>query len=158
MSTTGPAGQQPIVVPVGGGKSLPRPDTRGEVTIKLSSDVTGGSCTIWESKRVQGDTGGPGVHSHPEFDEAFYVLAGEYEFSLGKKKVIASTGALVFLPRGTFHTFSSTGLSEGRLLAFAVPGGVEDFFEEMAVADHDVAAAVVGGKHGIVFVDPDRGR
>ncbi len=158
MSTTGAARRQPIVVPVGGGKSLPRPDTGGVVTIKLSSEMTGGACTIWESKRAGGDTGGPGVHSHPGFDETFYVLAGEYQFTIGHEKVIAPTGTTVFVPRGTFHTFSSTGLSEGRLLAFAVPGGIEDFFEEMASADDDLANGVVGRRHGIVFGDPNGGR
>jgi hypothetical protein len=40
------------------------------------------------------------------------------------------------------------------MLAFAVPGGVEDLFQEMAAADashsHDIAA-----RHGVVIVSPE---
>jgi mannose-6-phosphate isomerase-like protein (cupin superfamily) len=125
----------PIVVPPGGGTTFPRPDTGGAVTIKLAREATGGAITVWESHRSTGDTRGPGVHSHPGFDEMFYVLAGEYEFTAAGRRFAAPAGTFVFLPRGMFHTFVSTGAADGSLLGFGVPGGIEDFFEEAASTD-----------------------
>lgn len=119
-----------IVVQRGEGTTLARPDTGGEVTIKLSSEGTGGVLTAWESRRRAGDDRGTALHSHPGFDETFYVLAGEYGFTAGGRTFRAPAGTFVFIPRGVFHTFASTGAAPGRLLSFAVPGGVEDFFEE----------------------------
>lgn len=146
--------QTTIVVPPGGGKAVPRPDTGGTVTLKLTRESTGGAITVWESNRAAGDTGGPGLHSHPGFDEVFYVLAGEYLFTIDGTEFPAPAGTLAFIPRGAFHTFASTGRVDGRLLAFAVPGGVEDFFEEMAAADAS-RSQDVATRHGVVFVSPD---
>lgn len=146
--------QTTIVVPPGGGKAVPRPDTGGTVTLKLTRESTGGAITVWESNRAAGDTGGPGLHSQPGFDEVFYVLAGEYLFTIDGTEFPAPAGTLAFIPRGAFHTFASTGRVDGRLLAFAVPGGVEDFFEEMAAADAS-RSQDVATRHGVVFVSPD---
>ena len=140
-----------VVVAPGEGKTLPRPDTGGAVTIKLSSAATGGAITVWESVRPAGDRRGPGLHSHPRFDEIFYVLGGEYQFLAGGEEFAAPSGTLVFVPRGIFHTFANTDAGEGRLLSLAVPGGVEDFFEEMAFADDEARPEAVGRKHGILF-------
>jgi quercetin dioxygenase-like cupin family protein len=124
----------PIVVPPGAGTTLPRPEIAGVVTIKLAGEATGGAITVWESSRAAGDVGGPGVHSHPGFDEMFYVLAGEYEFTAGGQRFTAPAGTFVLMPRGIFHTFASIGPTEGRLLHLGVPGGIEDALEEMAFA------------------------
>jgi quercetin dioxygenase-like cupin family protein len=124
----------PIVVPPGVGTTFPRPDAGGAVTIKLSSETTGGAITVWESHWPAGDTGRAGTHSHPGFDEMFYVLAGQYAFTAAGRRYLAPAGTFAFMPRGTFHAFVTTGATEGRLLHLAVPGGVEDFFEEMAFA------------------------
>ena len=140
-----------VVSAPGEGHTIPRPDTGGAVTIKVSSDQTGGAISVWESHRSAGDTRGPGVHSHPGFDEMFYVLAGEYEFTAGGETFEATAGTLLFIPRGMFHAFSSTGDTEGRLLAVATPGGVEDFFEEMAVERDSSRTDEVGRKHGVIF-------
>lgn len=137
------------------GRILPRPDTGGTVTIKLPAEATDGAVTVWESRRASGDTRGPGLHTHPGFDELFYVLSGEYQFTAAGERFIAPTGTLVCIPRGVFHTFASTGAEEGRLLSFGVPGGIEDFFEEMMFAEDGSRATTVGGKHGVVFAKPD---
>jgi mannose-6-phosphate isomerase-like protein (cupin superfamily) len=141
----------PTVVRTGEGRTFPRPDTGGAVTIKLARETTGGAITVWESHRAAGDTRGPGLHSHPGFDEMFYVLAGEYAFRAAGRRFTAPAGTCVFIPRGMFHTFSSTGVSDGRLLSLAVPGGVEDFFEESEFATDASRARVVGSKHGVLF-------
>jgi quercetin dioxygenase-like cupin family protein len=81
----------------------------------------------------------------------FYVLAGEYEFTAGREKFRAPVGTFLFIPRGIFHRFASTGDVGGRLLSLAVPGGIEDFFEEVAAQPDPSRADDVGRKHGVFF-------
>jgi mannose-6-phosphate isomerase-like protein (cupin superfamily) len=133
-----------IVIQPGDGRQIPRPVTHGAVTVK----VAGAPATVFETTRAAGDDGGPALHSHPAFDETFYVVSGEWEFVAGDRTLVAGTGSVVHLPRGVFHSFRSTGRLEGKLLGIAAPGGIEDFFEEAAAANED---RMVGRKHGIEF-------
>lgn len=126
----------------GEGDVVARPTTHGSVTVKVASD----KATVFETERAAGDSGGPGMHSHPGFDETFYVVSGQWEFLAGDQNIVADAGTFVHLPRGIFHSFRSTGTMDGKLVVIAVPGGIEDFFEEAArTADDDAA----GQNHGI---------
>jgi len=133
-----------IVLKRGEGRVIPRPTTNGSVRIK----VAGEAGTIFETERATGDTGGPPLHSHPGFDETFYVAAGEWEFVVAGRTILAEPGTVVHLARGIFHSFRSTGRMDGRLLGVAVPRGIEDFFEEAARTSNDGEA---GRRHGIEF-------
>jgi mannose-6-phosphate isomerase-like protein (cupin superfamily) len=85
-------------------------------------------------------------------DETFFVVEGAFRFELDGHPFEAPAGTIVFLPRGTRHRISSTGESPGRLLAFAAPGGIDEFFEE--VADPNTKLSDAFRKHGFVFDDP----
>jgi mannose-6-phosphate isomerase-like protein (cupin superfamily) len=127
------------------GKLISRPQTHGAVTIKIAN----GASTLFQAERSAGDSAGPGLHSHPGFDESFYLVSGEWEFVANDKKIFAEEGTLVHIPRGAFHGFRSTGRLDGKILVIAVPGGIEDFFEEAAQTADDAKA---GHQHGIEFV------
>lgn len=127
------------------GTVFPRPTTHGSVTVKVANQTS----TFFETERAAGDAGGPELHSHPGFDETFYVVSGEWEFVAGDRTIIAEVGATVSLPRGIFHSFRSTGRLDGKLFGVAVPGGIEDFFDEAAQTADDARA---GRQHGIEFV------
>src|SRR5215472_7973723 len=59
----------------------------------------------YEITRGQAGRGmGPPPHSH-NWDEAFYVLAGEVEFTCSGKTVVCPPGTLVHIPAGTVHSF-----------------------------------------------------
>ena len=47
---------------------------------------------------------GPPPHSH-NWDESFYVVAGEVEFTCSGNTVVCSPGTLVHVPAGTVHSF-----------------------------------------------------
>ncbi|MFN2525128.1 MAG: cupin domain-containing protein [Actinomycetota bacterium] len=143
--------REPITVEPTDGLTIPRPDTGGTVVIKVSRDSSGGSMTVYESSRAAGDARGPAPHAHAGYDELFYVLAGEYEFVLSGTTVTATEGSAVFIPRGSWHSFRSSGRSDGRLLTVCTPGGIEDFFDELARAPE--AATSVAAKHGVEFAD-----
>jgi mannose-6-phosphate isomerase-like protein (cupin superfamily) len=125
-----------VILDAGGGTAIRSP-TGGRGKIKVGVEETAGSLTIYESLRPAGDPGGPLLHKHL-FDEAFYVLEGEYMFQVGERLVKASTGAFVYIPGGTIHTFRHSGDGDGRMLTVCSPGGIEAMF---MAPDADTRAA-----------------
>lgn len=145
---------EPLVVAPGEGHLIPRPDTGGAVTVKLPSETTNGAITVFETSRRQGDEGGPGLHSHPGFDEMFYVLDGEFVFTAGARTIKAGAGTFVYLPGGVFHAFHADGDADSRMLGISVPGGIEHAFEEVASLPAGTDPASVARafrNHGIDF-------
>lgn len=55
-------------------------------------------------------------HLHYHDDEAWYVLESTLRVRVGKDEVEASTGAGVFVPRGTAHTYWNPGPGPARYL------------------------------------------
>jgi mannose-6-phosphate isomerase-like protein (cupin superfamily) len=122
-----------IVLKRGEGKLFSRPTTHGSVTVKIANRAS----TSFETERVTDDGGGLELQSHPGFDETLYVVSGEWEFVAGNRRFVADSGTTVYLPRGIFHVFRHTGRLEGKLFGVAVPGGIEEFFEEADLGTHD---------------------
>jgi mannose-6-phosphate isomerase-like protein (cupin superfamily) len=136
-----------VILDPGGGKAIRSP-TGGHGKIKVGVEDTAGSLTIYESLRPAGDPGGPALHKHL-FDEAFYVLEGEYIFQVGERLVKAATGSFVYIPGGTIHTFRHSGDGDGRMLTVCSPGGIEAIFmapdaETRAAAERELGAENVG--------------
>ena len=89
-----------------------------KVTVLASNvDTQGYEITVQE-----GDEGtGPPPHSH-NWDESFYVLKGEVEFSYGDKTGVGVPGTLLHLPAGTVHGFRF-GVGGGTLIEITGQGG-----------------------------------
>ncbi len=85
-------------------------------------------------------TGGEGAwtvpHLHEGMEESFYVLDGEFTFTVGEEIIPAGPGSYILVPRRTPHVMSA-GPSGGRFLTFVVPGGLEDMFLELATLTAD---------------------
>jgi mannose-6-phosphate isomerase-like protein (cupin superfamily) len=106
------------------------------LTYKVRSEQTGGAYSLFEGL-VPAHDGTP-PHIHHREDECFYVLEGEFEFSVGDDTLLAEAGTLVYIPRGTLHAFRNVGEEPGRLLISQTPGGLhERFFEEAGEAAAD---------------------
>ena len=90
-----------------------------KVTVLASNTAT----QAHEITRHQGENGmGPPPHSH-NWDESFYVIAGEVEFTCSGKTVVCSPGTLVHVPAGTVHSFRY--LADGcDVLDFTGQGGL----------------------------------
>jgi quercetin dioxygenase-like cupin family protein len=96
-------------------------------------------------------TGGAGPwtvpHLHRAMEESFFVLDGDFTFTVGDERVEAGPGCYVLVPRGTRHLVTA-GPDGGRCLVLMVPGGQEDMFFELArlgpdaLRDPGVRAAV----------------
>ena len=85
----------------------------------------------------QGDEGiGPPPHSH-DWDEAFYVLLGEVEFTCEGKSHACPSGTLVQVPSGTVHAFRF-GRGGGQMLEFTGPNALAA--QMFAAVDREIPA------------------
>jgi quercetin dioxygenase-like cupin family protein len=109
--------------------------------------------------------GGPPPHIHHREEECFYLLEGTLDISLGEKKLKATTGDFVHIPRGTVHAFRNAGSTTARMLIFFSPAGMDTSFEEVLEPVQNRSAAIppvtdaliarmvgAGPKYGIEFV------
>ncbi len=88
---------------------------------KISTKDTDGDLYIYESSRVK--KGGPNLHVHPDQDEWWYILEGEFVIKVGDKMHRVKAGDSVFGPRGVPHAFSKLGEGTGRMLTTFQPAG-----------------------------------
>src|ERR1043165_2051370 len=70
----------------------------------------------------------PPFHIHPTTDEGFYVAEGDATFLLGNRELSVTSGAFVFVPRGTPHTVWNSGQNPVRGLLVISPANVEHEF------------------------------
>jgi quercetin dioxygenase-like cupin family protein len=99
-----------------------------EVTVLATKAATQGHVFTYQ-------TGMPGngapPHSHP-WDEAFFVVKGNLDFTCAGKVDHCPTGTLVFVPAGTVHTFTY-GPDGGAMLECTGAGSLSvEFFTDMA--------------------------
>jgi quercetin dioxygenase-like cupin family protein len=145
----------PIQVPNGGGKQV---NVLGiPIFIRLHGRDTGGVLSMVESIDLPG--GGPPPHIHHREDETFQVLEGEFEFSVGDKKIMAKQGTTIFAPRGIPHTYRYVGQTPGRLMCIITPAGFEGFFEEIGAMSpqqqQDIPRGMeIAKKFGLEFLPP----
>jgi len=69
------------------------------------------------------------VHRHLDMDEAFYVLEGSGTVTLNDVRHSCETGGTIFIPRNTWHGFSSPD-QELVLLWLMAPPGLDGFFRQ----------------------------
>lgn len=101
------------------------------ITLKLTARETDGRVSVAEIKAPPGN--GVFAHSHRDLDETFYVLDGEWEFTVNGQATRLTTGALVHVPKGVTHAFRNVGPKAATLLDYHHPGGFDLFFEEAGV-------------------------
>jgi len=105
------------------------------VTHKLLSPQTGGGYYLFESEFDP--RSGNGLHVHTYEDEVVYVLEGAIRIRLGDGKLETSEGGVVHLPKTIPHALYNPLQTPLRMLALAIPGGMEIFFEELESALQD---------------------
>jgi len=100
------------------------------MTFLATADDTEGRFALIEAVNRKGNS--PPRHIHHGEDETFYVLEGEVTVSVGDRTIKATTGTMVFLPRGVAHSFAIES-DQVRMLIFLAPAGLERWFKEFSV-------------------------
>jgi quercetin dioxygenase-like cupin family protein len=120
-----------FLVPPNGGDRIENP-LGGEIVFKARGAQTSDALTVLEAANAPGQ--GPPLHVHSSLDELIYVIDGTIRVRLEDRVERAPTGAYVFIPRGTPHTWAVTSDGAARLLVVVAPAGLEQFFDSTARA------------------------
>jgi quercetin dioxygenase-like cupin family protein len=144
---------QPIVVPPLSGKVL---KFLG-ITHKLTQQQTGSGAYYLFEFEFDPESGNR-LHVHRYEDEVVYVLQGAIEIRLGDQKLQAVTGGLAHLPKHIPHALYNPLKTPSRYLGMAIPGGMENFFDELAVAQEAgtldaVTHRKISQKYGIEWLE-----
>ncbi len=136
------AGAGFVVLP-GGAPRFSGPKGReADVTeLVATRDQTGGALGL--VRQTIAPKSGPPTHIHQAEDEFFYVVSGEFRVKLGDRIMSAPAQSVIFVPRGTAHTFQNVGMEPGVLLEGVAPGGFEKMFEERQGVDAETNRALM---------------
>jgi uncharacterized cupin superfamily protein len=96
---------------------------------KATRASTAGAFSLMERTLPPGGRKPP-PHVHTNCEEAFYVLDGEVEFSLGEITTVGRPDTFVLVPGGVAHTFGNAGTTPARLLVIHSPA-MDAYFEEL---------------------------
>jgi len=102
--------------------------TSNILDIKISSEDTDGNLAIFEQTGLT-PNGGPPLHIHPEQDEWFYVIDGEYLFQVGEERHELKSGDTIFLPRNVKHAFVQLSETGKMIVSYLPAGKMESFFK-----------------------------
>ena len=94
-------------------------------TILLSGAETAGKYCLIDMNVPH--CGGPGPHRH-DFEEMFYILEGEIQFTFRGKKQVVKAGMTVNIPANAPHFFTNLQGMRARMLCMCAPAGQEEFF------------------------------
>jgi quercetin dioxygenase-like cupin family protein len=126
------------------------------LTMLCEARETKGNWSLFEEEVPLGM--GPPAHRH-DWDEAYYILDGEVDFTIDGNSVRSCRGDFNYLPRGTVHGFKGASETPARVLIFASPAHGSEFFheisEEVSTMPDDLAKIpAIGRRHGIEFMPP----
>ena len=127
-----------------------------ELFVKIPE--TNGAFAVIEDHTPLG--GGPPLHLHFEQDEWWYIVEGKFLYEVDGKQFYAGPGDTVYAPKGTRHAFKNVGTRPGHSIVTVVPGGLDEFFEEITATipkDAPPDPAVIAPiflKHGMELLGP----
>jgi quercetin dioxygenase-like cupin family protein len=127
-----------------------------QVRFLCEAESTGGAWSLMEVT-LPIDSGPP-PHTHG-WDEAYFVLAGSVQFTVGGESFTARTGEFVYTPGGVAHGFRGSSAEPAKLLIFDAPAHAGAFFKRV---DREVRALPaelpkvlgIGAETGIHFLEP----
>jgi len=96
--------------------------------VKIGGEATNGEFGLLEITVREGE--GSPYHVHPDEDEWFYVLDGEFTFYVGDERLSLPAGSFAFGPKGVPHTFIAETHAAKALVGFQ-PFLFESFLREI---------------------------
>ena len=120
-------------------------------TILISGKETAGAYCLIDMQIPM--SGGPGSHRH-DFEEMFYMLEGEIEFTFRGEKKVVKAGQTINIPANAPHCFTNISRSKARMLCMCTPAGQEDFFLEIGnqVSSRNAPAPELSEEEKVKFV------
>ena len=113
------------------GQSITNSVTGETLVFRTTSADTNGERVVVETF-VEPDGAVAAAHVHPAQEERFEVLAGELEFRLGKRTLVAKPGDRILVPVGTPHRFRNVGDETAHFVCEVTPAlGFEQLIETM---------------------------
>jgi len=104
--------------------------------VKLSAAQTEGRYTIQDEHWHPGYKVPP--HFHKEHAETFYLIDGQFEWTVGGETHLMSAGDLVYIPPNTVHSVKVVGNKDAHVLFIYQPGGYEHYnTREMSYSKED---------------------
>jgi quercetin dioxygenase-like cupin family protein len=130
--------------------------TSNTLDLKIGGEDTGQRLAMFMQKG-ESPNGGPPLHIHPEQDEFFFVLEGDYQFQVGDQRFQGGPGDTIFMPRDVPHGFIQLSESALMMVAYQPAGQMEAFFRGTAAwtsppTKEEVAAMFAA--HGMKVVGP----
>lgn len=113
----------------------------GVLTMKATTEETGGAFLLFEDLMTEGKTTPLHIHAHE--DEALYVLDGELMVHIDGTDHRLSAGGLAMAPRGVAHAFAVTSAT-ARVLTLLTPGTAEGFYRGASEPAGEDSEAAVG--------------
>jgi DNA-binding transcriptional MerR regulator len=97
------------------------------IDCKVSGKDTAGAMCVLELN----NTGWP-RHVNPQQDEWIYVVEGEVELEIGRKRVRLGARESMFIPRNVEHVWSAVTPRTSILNTYQPAGKIEEFFQALA--------------------------
>ena len=97
------------------------------IDCKVSGKDTGGAMCVLEVN----DTGWP-RHVNRDQDEWIYVVEGEVEVEIGKKRSRLGIGESMFIPRNIEHAWAAVSVPAKIINTYQPAGKIEEFFQVLA--------------------------
>ena len=102
----------------------------GLITMKATTEETGGAFLLFEDQMVGGKT--TPLHLHANEDETLYMLEGEILVHVDGDEHRVGPRGMVMVPRGIPHAFLVTSAT-ARMLTLLVPGSSEAFYRGASI-------------------------
>ena len=118
-----------------------RLENDSQALVRAGADDGDGQLTLLQARLPTGYSGPP-LHRHRQTAEAFFVLEGTLEFTVGADRALLEAGSFALAPPGIPHTFANPAETEARCLVIAAPGGIERLIREGLHADASELAAL----------------
>jgi mannose-6-phosphate isomerase-like protein (cupin superfamily) len=100
------------------------------VLIKGTTDHAGDGFSVVEYHGAT-DNPGPPLHVHHTFEECWFVLDGQVDFTVEDEVVHGRAGSFFLVPRGTAHTFQVAGPTAARWVGIFSPARFMRLIEEL---------------------------
>jgi quercetin dioxygenase-like cupin family protein len=144
-----------VVRVVRGGEAPSLSVLGAEVSFLCEADHTGRAWSLMQVVAPQ--DAGPPPHDH-DWDEAYFITAGEFEFEVDGSPLRVQAGDFVYVPAGVLHGFRGLSAEGSRMLIFDAPAHAGSFFKDV---DREVRGVqdlpkvpAIGLRNGIRFAPP----